>query len=41
LMEDVEKAFFRVDAAYTKDLRDALNPGRRREQERTRRRRRS
>ena len=41
LMEDVEQAFFRVDSAYAKDLRDAINPGRRREQARTRRRRRS
>ncbi len=40
LIEDVEKAFFRVNAAYAKDLRDAVNPGRRREQERTRRQRR-
>jgi hypothetical protein len=41
LIEDVEKAFFRVNAAYAKDLRDAVNPGRRREKERTTRRRRS
>jgi hypothetical protein len=41
LTEDVERAFFRVDAAYSKDLRDAVNPGRRREKERTPRRRRS
>jgi hypothetical protein len=40
LIEDVERAFFRVNAAYAKDLRDAVNPGRRREQERTPRRRR-
>jgi hypothetical protein len=37
LIEDAEKAFFRVNAAYAKDLRDAVNPGRRRAQERTRR----
>jgi hypothetical protein len=37
LMEDVERAFFRVNAAYAKDLRDAVNPGRRREEERARR----
>jgi hypothetical protein len=37
VMEEVERAFFRVNAAYAKDLRDALSPGRRREQERTRR----
>jgi hypothetical protein len=41
LIEDVERAFFRVDAAYTKDLRDAVNPSRRREKERAPRRRRS
>jgi hypothetical protein len=40
LIEDVARAFFRVNAAYAKDLRDAVNPGRRREQERTPRRRR-
>ena len=40
-MEDVERAFFRVNSAYAHDLRDALNPGRRREQEHGRRRRRS
>ena len=28
--EDVERAFFRVNPAYSKDLRDAVNPGRRR-----------
>ncbi len=40
--EDVERAFFRVNPAYTHELRDAINPGRRREQEqKTRRRRRS
>jgi hypothetical protein len=39
-MEDVEKAFFRVNAAYAKDLRDAVNPGGRRERERTKRQRR-
>jgi hypothetical protein len=37
LIEEVERAFFRVNAACTKDLRDAVNPGRRREQERTKR----
>ncbi len=41
MIEDVERAFFRVDTAYSKDLRDAVNPGRRREKERTPRRRRS
>jgi hypothetical protein len=38
-MEDVERAVFRVNASYARDLRDALHPGRRRE-ERSRRRRR-
>jgi hypothetical protein len=40
LIEDAENAFFRVNAAYARDLREAVNPGRRREQERTRRQRR-
>lgn len=40
MMEDVERAFFRVNGAYAHDLRDALNPGRRREKESTSRRRR-
>jgi hypothetical protein len=39
LMEDVERAFFRVNAAHTRDLREAINPGRRRERDRSRRRR--
>ncbi len=39
-LEEVEKAFFRVNAAYAKDLRDAVNPGRKRERERTQRQRR-
>jgi hypothetical protein len=34
LMEDVEKAFFRVNPAFSKDLQDAVNPSRRRERER-------
>ena len=41
LRDDVERAYFRVNSAYAKDLRDALSPGRRREQENVRRRRRS
>ena len=44
LIEDVQKAFFRVNPAFSVDLRDATNPARRRERERaherTRRRRR-
>src|SRR3989442_5731466 len=38
-MEDVERAVFRVNASYARDLRDALNPGRRRERAGRRRRR--
>jgi hypothetical protein len=37
LMEDVEKAFFRVNPAYSKDLQVAVNPSRRRERERSER----
>ena len=40
LMEDVQKAFFRVNPAYSKDLQDAVNPSRKRERERTERQRR-
>jgi hypothetical protein len=32
--EDVAKAFFRVNPAYSKDLQDAVNPSRKRERER-------
>jgi len=38
-MEDVEKAVFRVNASYARDLRDAITPGRRREKQQRRRRR--
>ena len=41
LIEDVEHAFFRVNSTYARDLRDAISPGRHRDQERSRRRRRS
>lgn len=34
LMEDVEKAFFRVNPTHAKDLQDAVNPARKRERER-------
>lgn len=34
LMEDVEKAFFRTNPAFAKDLQDAVNPSRKRERER-------
>jgi hypothetical protein len=40
LMEDVEKASFRVNPAYSKDLQDAVNPARKRERERQERQRR-
>ncbi len=30
---DVETAFFRVNPAYSRDLREAINPGRRRDRE--------
>ena len=40
LIEDVERGFFRVNAAYAKDLRDAVNPGRKRDRERAQRQRR-
>ena len=38
-VEDVERAVFRVNASYARDLRDALNPSRRREEKSRRRRR--
>jgi hypothetical protein len=40
-IEDVETAFLRVNPSYVHDLRDAINPYRRRDKDRTRRRRRS
>ncbi len=40
LMEDVRKAFFRVNPAFSKDLQDAVNPSRKRDRERTDRQRR-
>jgi hypothetical protein len=39
-LEDVEHAFFRVNPSYARDLRDALHGGKRRDEDRTRRRRR-
>ena len=38
-MEDVERAVFRVNASYARDLKDAIQPGRRRDREQRRRRR--
>jgi hypothetical protein len=38
-LEDVERANFRVNASYARELRDAIHPGRHRERERRRRRR--
>jgi hypothetical protein len=40
VIEDVERAFFRTNPADAKDLRDAVNPGRKRDRERTQRQRR-
>ena len=39
-MEEVEVANFRVNASYARDLKDAINPGQRREKDRSRRQRR-
>jgi hypothetical protein len=38
-MEDVERAVFRVNSSYARDLREAIHPGRHREQQGRRRRR--
>src|SRR2546421_13080340 len=35
LMEDVEKAFFRVNPTHSKELQEAVNPSRKRERERS------
>jgi len=40
LKEDVEKASFRVNPSFSKDLADAVNPSRKRERERAERQRR-
>jgi len=40
-VEDVERAVFRVNASYARDLRDAVAPARKREDHSRRRRRRS
>ena len=37
VMADVEKAFFRVNPAHSKELQDAVNPSRKRERERSER----
>jgi hypothetical protein len=39
-MEDIERSIFRVNPSYARELREAMNPSRRRDEERTRRRRR-
>lgn len=39
-MEDLERGFFRVNASYARDLRDAITPGRKRDDRSRRRRRR-
>jgi len=36
-IEDVERATFRVNPSYSRDLRDALRPGGRKKEERSRR----
>ncbi|MEY2486716.1 MAG: hypothetical protein QOH39_2364 [Verrucomicrobiota bacterium] len=38
-MEDIERSWFRVNPAHAQDLKEAIRPGRRREQEQKRRRR--
>lgn len=38
-MEDVERSVFRVNASYARDLKDAIQPSRRRDKEQRRRRR--
>ena len=38
-MEDVQRAVFRVNASYARDLKEAIHPGRRREEKGRRRRR--
>ena len=38
-MEDVERAVFRVNASYARELKDAIQPSRRRERDQRRRRR--
>jgi hypothetical protein len=40
-VDEIEHSFFRVNSAYARELRDAIRPGRRRDEERGRRRRRS
>lgn len=39
-MEDVERSIFRVNSTYGEDLRQAMKPGRRDDEDRERRRRR-
>lgn len=39
-MEDIERSWFRVNPSYAQDLKDAIRPGRRRDQEQQKRRRR-
>ena len=40
IVADAEKAFFRVNSAFAKELRDAVNPSAKRDRERTKRERR-
>jgi hypothetical protein len=39
-IEDVERSYFRVNASYSRDLRDAMRPTRRKDKDREQRRRR-
>jgi hypothetical protein len=39
-LEDIQKSTFRVNASYARDLKDAIHPGRSRERDKPRRRRR-
>lgn len=40
-LEDIQKSSFRVNASYARDLKDAIFPGRSRERDKPRRRRRA
>lgn len=40
-MDEVQRAFFRINPVYARDLKDAMNPSRGRERQRERRERRS
>ena len=40
-LEDIQKSTFRVNASYSRDLKDAIHPGRARDRDKPRRRRRA